>query len=163
MSILLLNPRKKRKPVSIIPYNSTTWAGWVKSLCTSDSTGMLITANGSAWADFYIPTNAKVNTSYGLLYNVVSTTITLGIGTMNGEAFVGGTIPNVVGNNKIVISSSATITTNRFGMGLMSQSEPSGNTIKINNIRLYELPVGTLIAWNFNNLLGDQLNSKYPF
>jgi hypothetical protein len=72
-----------------------------------------------------------------------------------------GVFSSILGNNKIVITSSVTILHNV--LSIYCQPDTAGNKIKLKSIRLFVLSVGSQIALDFANLTADQLNIKYPF
>lgn len=149
--------------VSEVPYNSTTWAEWTKSSgVVGDSSGLEITASNPSYQTTTLPTNCKVSTKYGVLYNVVSNTF---INTLitTGGAFSYVAIPSGLGNNKVILTSIASITSNYFGVQNGVNTEPTGNKIKLKDIRLFELPTGSQIETDFNTLTADQITAKYMF
>lgn len=149
---------------SEVPYNPSTWAEWTKDGgATADSTGAVFTSTGAGVVGIEMPTAIKTSTKYGVLYNIVSTNINgdLGIG---GGARIGrlGIGTKNLGNNKIFGTSLATITNNSMIIYIDSGST-AGTSIKIKDISIFELPTGSQIEADFNNLTADQLAAKYTF
>lgn len=147
-----------------LQYTPSTWAEWSKNSGGAfDSTGASITADGSTWQNIWLlNTQFKTSTKYGLLYNVVSNTLTQPFDIGSGvTAFTDTSISKTVGNNKFVVTSQSSITTNECLFHIMN-TEPAGNSIKIKDIRVFELPPGSQIETDFNTLTADQLASKYP-
>ena len=149
---------------SEVPYNPNTWDGWGRSSqVTYDSTGVTLTTNGVDWIQAPFSTNAKPSTKYGILYNIVSRTSPTGImlGGVAGYAFVGTTLTNNNGNNKAIMTTPSTITHNVI---IFQATRTENNTnVKLSGIRLFELPAGSQIEADFNNLTADELNAKYTF
>jgi hypothetical protein len=145
-------------------YNRDTWAEWTKDTdVVGDSTGLEFVANGINWRSAKINTNLKPSTKYGVLYNVVSSSITSMFAVMAYGAFQYTVIPKTVGNQKAIITSNSSITTNAFGLQITLNTEPAGNKIKIRDIRMFELPAGSEIDSDFTNLTADELAQKYPY
>jgi hypothetical protein len=157
---------KRKKPRNLLAYTPSTWTEWNKDVgVVGNSTGLEFTADGVNYIDATLSTNAKTSTKYGILYNIVSTTLTGNFSVSSGagiEAFVGGSLPKTVGNNKTTMNTNASITNNRFHL-FTGIAEPIGNKIKIKDIRIFELPTGSQIDSDFTNRTADELNTKYPF
>lgn len=145
-------------------YNRDTWAEWSKTAgVVGDSTGLEFTANGATPVSAeLLNTKFKPSTKYGILYNVVSNTFASDFGT-DGSVFGYVILPKTVGNNKLVRTSIASISTNKMFLYNQLNTEPAGNKIKIKDIRLFELPTGSEIESDFNTLTADQLAVKYPY
>jgi hypothetical protein len=149
---------------SEVPYTPATWAEWtLDNGATVDSTGTTFTSNGVNVIGIEMNTSVKASTKYGILYNVVSSTIngTLGFGS-NSRAGDLGSGPKVVGNNKLVGTTLATIVSNSI-IVYISASSTSGTSIKLKDFRIFELPTGSTIEADFTNLTADQLAAKYTF
>lgn len=147
-------------------YTASTWAEWAKSNAAGDATGLELTSPGSGISAYaYLATNLKPSTNYLILYTVVSNTMTSAcyIGnTGSGHVFPTTNLPKTVGAQKIVATSQASFTLNRAQLSNTS-SETAGNKLKIKEIRIFELPVGSQIESDATNLTADQLNAKYPY
>lgn len=106
----------------------------------------------------------KNSTKYGLLFNMVTNTVSgSNFWFDNNNYLLGGktwSSLDGVGNKKHVFTT-GTITNNSVQFTLNPQAV--GNTAKISDIRIYELPTGSQIESDFNTLTADQLNTKYPF
>lgn len=154
---------------SEIPYNPTTWAEWVlvsgDSTTTMDSTGLTMTAVNGTFVRIERQSLAfKVSTKYGVIYDVVSSNLTgnYGIATSGGLTASDVNFSKTVGKNKTVFTTYSTISANNFRL-FVNLSETTGNSIKLKDIRIYELPAGSQIETDFETLTADQLNEKYPF
>lgn len=151
-------------------YNPNTWAEWVVPTedipnITKDSTGITFTSPNNEVIYAALSANIKVSTKYGFLFNVVSVNaptcpILFGGGSEGSKQFAGTSIPKVVGNNKLIVTSYANLGKNTYIQ--MSPGSP-GETVKLKDIRVYELPAGSQIETDFNTLTADQLAVKYPF
>jgi hypothetical protein len=148
-----------------LQYNLTTYAGWsLDTGIVADSSGinLTVTSAGNYKLDIEMHnTQFKANTKYGILLNVVTnnTGSTIGMtsyltGAMETVAGV-----NVTGNVKKLITTRTSITTNEFD--LVSNYMSIGTTIKVKDIRAFELPIGSRIESDFNNLTADELNAIY--
>jgi hypothetical protein len=149
---------------NLLKYNPNTWAEWTKDAgVVGDSTGLEFTANGIDYIDAVINTQLKPSTKYGILYNVKSTNMTTDMKTStetNTLPFdVLGIPTRTVGNKKIIATTLASFTTNRFHIFVVP-TEIAGNKAKIVDIRIFELPVGSSIEADFTNLTADQLYKK---
>lgn len=153
---------------SEVPYNPTTWNEWTGSKTSgavADSTGVTITGDG-AIAQFFTSsvTNIKASTNYGILFNVPNSNIVnrLYFGTVAySEPFAGRSLSPVVGNNKVIFASQASFGANQIKLYL--PIEAVGKSIKLKDIRIFELPTGSQIEADFTNLTADQLSAKYTF
>lgn len=150
---------------SEVPYTPETWAEWVKTDVAGDSTGIEFVSNGVNPRLIRFATQLKSNTKYLLLYNVISSTITQNFrfGYNASTAFVAGTIPKAVGNQKQLLPTLNPIIDNRIELAIMHVTEPSGNSIKIEDFRIFEVPVGSQIESDANTKTADELNILYPF
>ena len=130
-------------------YNNTTWNEWNKpSGVIGDLTGLTITANGSTIVVTTTNTKLKANTNYGVIYNVVSKNNLTVLKIIQDAITFNSSIGNTVGNQKAVGTSVSNIVNNRFGFWLES-TQPNGWNIKIKDIRVFELPVGSIIEADF--------------
>jgi hypothetical protein len=147
-----------------LTYNKNTYAEWLVSspqITVKDTTGIELTSDNATFPNVSIPTNLVTSTKYGLLYTVVSCTLTDKF-ILDGKCFNYQQLPKLIGNNKSIQTSNSTITNNKFGVQLYN-IEPIGNKIKFKEFRVYGLPVGSQIEADFINLTADQLIVKYPF
>jgi hypothetical protein len=153
------------KPINMLVYTPSTWAEWEKPAgVVGDSTGLEWTSNSSAWQECKLPTNIKTSTKYGFLYSVVSTTFATDLTSDVSFAFPTTPFPTTTtGNKKVVMTSKATITTNKLTIRKSLLAETSGNKVKIKDLRLFELPTGSQIESDFTNLTADQLTAIYPY
>lgn len=147
------------------PYNTTTWAEWVAGSVplTKSATGLEFTGDGVNYPTAYINTSLKTSTKYLILLNIVSnnTNTNLSISTyLTGNSTYLAN-PNVTGNIKSIITTQATIATNRLRFEVNIPA--NGLKMKIKDVRVFELPVGSKIEADANALTADQLNAKYPF
>ncbi|HOO24905.1 MAG TPA: hypothetical protein PLR95_07515, partial [Paludibacteraceae bacterium] len=148
---------------SEVPYTPTTWAEWTKSAnVTADSTGIEFTFTNGQEQFVICSGNFKASTKYGLLYNVVSSTMEKDLYLSNYGAFTTAVLPKIVGNNKLVKTSVSSITTNALRL-VNALTETTGAKLKFKDFRVYELPTGSQIEADFETLTADQLNEKYPF
>lgn len=136
------------------PYTPTTWAEVTISGIgnSKDTTGVLISeANVLVlWG------NTVVGKKYGFLYNVVSKAG--GASLNNSDTFTWAVLPSAIGNNKVSISATATGTFKMYRPAAVA-----GDSIKLKDIRIFELPAGSQIEADFTNLTADQLAAKYTF
>lgn len=150
-------------------YNATTWAEWTKSSgVVGDASGLEFTADGSATKTANLPnTGFKPSTKYGILYYVVNNTVSAGGFGFDANVFNYATLTQTVGNNKKVLTSNASIPTNRCYLYTQVPTEPNGNKIKIKDIRIFELPPNSEIEADFTNATTqpqiDALCAKYPW
>jgi hypothetical protein len=151
---------------SEIPYNPTTWAEWTKTglVISSDINGLL--ANTSATANFIarINTTFKANTKYGVIIDYLENTTTtkylIALSNLTGS-YLTLSSPGVLGKHKLTFTTQAVISENHFD--LFFSAVGLDGSIKIKDIRIYELPTGSQIEADFTNLTADQLAIKYPF
>jgi hypothetical protein len=147
---------------SEVQYNPETWEEWTGGYGTivTDVSGITL-GNGSASAAKYYNASFKTSTKYGFLYNVVSLQNTNRIILAGGGVnYPFGNLNPVctVGNNKYIAETQSSFVTNQLILGV------SGNGIvKVKDIRVFELPTGSQIESDFNNLTADQLAEKYRF
>lgn len=144
-------------------YTPSTWAEWIVNGATVDSTGITLTAVNGSTVSAYANTVLKPNTKYGALFNIASLSGTdgnFGVGSAS-RAFPAITLARVTGNVKTTGTTSSSITNNSF-IFWMDSSNTTGNIVKINDIRLYELPTGSEIESDFINKSADELALKYP-
>ena len=145
-------------------YNNATWAEWIKtSGCTGNSTGLSFDASVQG-ASCYISADFKPSTKYGVLLNIPENTLASGsIGLYENLASTPipvGVPYNSIGNLKQSITSASTVTSSRLLFGV---NVTSTGTIKLRDIRVFELPHGSTIESDFTNLTADQLAVKYPY
>ena len=147
---------------SEVPYNPTTWEEWVNYSGTiiKDATGITF-GDGVNISTVIKDTNIKPSTKYGYLFNVVSlqggSRVILAGG---GIAYPFGNVSpyHQLGNNKHIVTSQSSFTTNKLIIGTSSPT-----VLKLKDIRLYELPSGSQIESDFETLSADELAIKYPF
>lgn len=160
LSLNRSNARKLFK--NMAKYNPVTWVEWTKVGVVANSAGIEFTAVGNSSGSIKLTgTTFKISTKYGFIYNVVNNTMTGNVG-LDGSVFSYNMLPKVVGNNKLVVTSNGTITTNQLYIYNQLTTETEGHTIKFKNFRVFELTPGSQIESNFTNLTADQLNAKYP-
>jgi hypothetical protein len=150
---------------SLVAYTPSTWAEWTKDTgVIGDSTGLEWTADGTNFKNGMINATLKSTTKYGVLYNVVSSTLVgnMTMRTWSGNQLVGQSISKTIGNNKLTFTTPSGMTDDKIGFYSIN-TEPSGNKIKLKDIRVFELPVGSQIESDFNTLTVDQLAAKYLF
>lgn len=151
---------------SEVPYTPSTWAEWTKDVgVVGDATGLQITSDGTNYIDAKAPMTYKVSTKYGILYSVVASNLTQNLILRTGpvgNAFAPVFLSKSLGNNKSVLTTNAVLTDNVFWI-YVGTTEPSGNAIKLKDIRIFELPAGSQIETDFNTLTADQLAAKYTF
>lgn len=146
---------------SEVPYTPSTWAEW-STACSRDSTGITMVADGTNWIQATLNCTFKISTKYGLLCNVITNTLSVdNLMSMASPFWYQSLVTKgVTGYVKSILTSSATAT--NFGMQVRS-NETAGNTIKLKDFRIFELPAGSQIEADFTNLTADQLASKYTF
>ena len=152
---------------NMLVYTASSWVEWTyNALVTAGAAGMEFTI-GDAWCSATIPAGLSVNTNYGILYEIVSNSLsTLGLMT-NSDLFTSAwfklvDVSQAAGYHKLTKTSKSSITTNVFRI-LQSGSGSDGTKAKIKDIRIFELPVGSQIATDFANDTAATLNTKYPF
>jgi hypothetical protein len=152
------------KPENMLVYNPTTWAEWTKTAgVVGDATGLEFSELVGSYRKASLTGAFKPNTAYGLLFNVVSSDVTcIFFVSRTGTAFNVRALDTLTGHQSHIITTKSVIDSNRFMIEL-GEGTTSNNTIKIENIRLFELPTGSEIEADFANLTADQLNAKYPF
>ena len=152
------------KPENMLVYNPTTWAEWTKTAgVVGDATGLEFSELVGAYRKASLTGAFKPNTAYGLLFNVVSSDTTgIFYVSQSNTAFNARGLSTLTGHQSHIITTKSVIDSNIFMIELAGGST-TGNTIKIENIRLFELPAGSEIEADFANLTADQLNAKYPF
>ncbi|MDD3039748.1 hypothetical protein [Bacteroides sp.] len=148
---------------SEVPYTPSTWEEWSNNsgTYTFASSGVTFYDDGVTFSAIKMTTAIKPSAKYGLLYNVVSNTATGDLIVSGSGAFSSAAAPKTVGNNKLILNSKATITTNTFIFGLFYKM--AGNSITVKDIRVFELPTGSQIEADFTNLTADELSAKYTF
>lgn len=150
-------------------YNRTTWAEWTKTASVvGDGTGLTLTAT-TPWETATRLTAFKPSTKYGILYDVVATTLISDVfkifGGGAGHSFPTLWIaPRTVGKQK-VINTTNSIVAISFNNDLLIclTSSTITDSIKIKDIRIFELPTGSQIETDFTNLTADQLAVRYPY
>jgi hypothetical protein len=149
---------------SEIPYNPDTWDGWSgNSAVLKDTSGLEFVATGTGNVTQAIALNVKHLTKYAIIYEVVSSTI-LGDLTSSGNGGkqpFGLTMSKNIGFNKIIHITNDTFDTNTFTIYIGPNI--AGQSIKLKDIRIFELPTGSQIEADFTNLTADELAEKYPF
>lgn len=153
-------------PITQVKYNPLDWAQWnIPAVgVTRDNTGLELTADSSIARYSYILSSFKPSTKYGLLYNVVNSNINGNLSIdLNYWVFdANGNLGKTVGNQKFVATSKSSITGNNALYVAVSTNNTAGLKIKLKDIRVFELPVGSQIESDFTNLTADQLNTLYP-
>jgi len=148
-----------------VSYNPETWAEWTtRNNVTFDSTGATITVYDT-YSSLGIKTSFKPSTKYLLILDVITNDLTTNIINDNSYVFPDGTVivtPGQTGIAKAVMTTKETITKNSFHLKRAS-NETTPRTIKLKDIRVYELPSGSQIEADATNLTADELNAKYPF
>jgi hypothetical protein len=148
---------------NLTPYSPKTWVEWSKSGVIGDTTGLEFTANGTTSSGAQLSgTSFKPSTKYVILYSVVSNTMTGNFG-LDGSVFGYTALTKTVGNNKVVVTSAASITVNKFYLYTQLPTEILGHKIKIKDLRVLEVPVGSQIEADVNAYNADQLNILYPW
>ena len=155
-----------------VPYIESTWAEWalasnvpVNGNPTVNNNNLTFTVSAGTTNGYcrvgMSNTNIKPSTEYGVLVNVPINTINT-VFKLEGQISNSDTIipSNATGNSKAIFTTLANIKSNVFGM--YCWNAVTGGVIKMNSIRVFELPVGSLIEYDFTNLSADQLNLKYP-
>ena len=151
---------------SEVPYTPSTWAEWTKYNAIGDSTGITFSlSNTTGSIQTPSPITLKPNTKYGLLFNIIENSMT--------ASFYGKVAGTVVPSNATLVSNNGEVGNKRFVVTLpgtlsdvnlkVASNYTGSGTLKIKDIRLYELPTGSQIEADFTNLTADQLAIKYPF
>lgn len=139
-------------------YNTSNWSEWSKGAgVTADLSGIKFTHDGATNITASIAVNFKANTKYGILMHIVERTDT----NKNLEIKLGtSTIANIsdIGDIKVRFD----ITTPINILSVTAGSGASGELIKLKDVRVFEIPPGTVIESDFNNLTAEELNLKYP-
>jgi len=151
---------KQTTVTNLLMYNHSTYEEWWSTNGVCDSTGINLLGNAD-WVDAFMTTTLAVSTKYGILYNVVSSALSNNLYLNSTSAFPFAILSKTVGNQKIVVTSNATILSNKIDFGIYN-TETSINQININNIRVYLLPKGSQVEYDFANLTSNQLDAKYP-
>lgn len=147
--------------INLASYNPITWAEWeLDSGVEGNSAGLEFTASGSA-IGANLPMTLTPGINYGILYEVVSSTISGYFGVSNNSAFASANLPKVSGANKAVLTAKSTITDELLRIYIGSENVEGQIIIK--NIRVFELLEGSDIANDFDSLSASALDSKYPF
>lgn len=148
-----------------IPYMASTWIEWSRSVgVDANSSGLKLTSNGSAYIISMISANFKAITKYGIMFNVVSNSLTKGF-TIDPNVYIGAgkAYTAMSGNQKQIFTSRSTIAINKFKVTTNSAEEVAGLFVLLKNIQIFELPTGSQIEADFANLTADQLAIKYQF
>lgn len=136
--------------------NSTDGWNYINDVTYIDNQ---ITLNGYAAAASLHRHDLKINTNYGLLLdrevNVLTHNLLLVIIDQPTKIIASPT--GVEGPYKTIIQSGSGLDRIR-----LATTQPETGYIVLKDIRLFELPEGTLIAEDFNNLSAEELNLKYP-
>lgn len=145
-------------PINEIAYDPATWAEWTKNgVDSADFTGLVL---NSVDGMLRMNTNFEASTQYGLLYEVIENATTSTYYTQLGSNHAGTGFKQNVGFQKVMTTTPAIIGENRFRIGRNAQI---AGYIKFRNVRLFKLPVGSKIEWDFTNLEAVELNMLYPF
>jgi hypothetical protein len=151
------------RPRNELVYNPVTWDNWTSNgTVTKDATGIEVTAVNGSTIYIQINTAAKNSTKYGILYEVVSKTLDsyiYGSASITSSSFPAD---SVIGPNKAVITTRDAIVNNYLRIST-SDACTTGTKIKFKDFRMFELPPGSQVEWDFENLTASQLNLKYPF
>jgi hypothetical protein len=149
---------------SEVPYTPSTWAEWgfvpYTGSYTADSTGATLIGGSGRGPVMMKSATVKASTKYGFLYNVVSSTLAAGSFFGTSTEFNWATLPKVVGNNSGVRTS---VAAGGSSFNLYNQTDSDTGSIKLKDIRVFELPAGSAIEADFTNLTADQLAAKYTF
>lgn len=145
-------------------YNPETWAGWTKTSGITIENGTLIFDLSISPLYISLGANFKPGTKYLIILDVAENGSTAGsiqlqdylTGVYNSMIAVGN-----IGYVKRIITTQASITNNTFRLTRSGAS--AGTTVTINKIWAYELPAGSQIEVDANNLTADELALKYPY
>lgn len=144
-------------------YNRDTWAEWTKSSgVVGNASGLILTATNGVAVRADLSTQLKNNTKYGLIYNIVLSDLS---SLFIFEGYYTGSqtfLSKNVGSNIHVFTTQSTIISNKFRIQT-GINNTTGTTIKIKDIRIFELPAGSQIETDFTNLTADQLAARYPY
>lgn len=149
---------------SEVPYTPATWAEWTGVGLSKDTTGITLVADAVNPIFMEMAWVAKPSTKYGILYNIVSSSLSantlIGISSMSafGNYYI---TPQSAGNNKFIQSTPSTISLNMYRLAVLPQT--TGQSVKLKDIRVFELPTGSQIEADFASLTADQLSAKYTF
>jgi len=145
-----------------LSYNPTTFAEWVGAI-TKDATGIELTANGAEYCFATLPLLVPLKSfmKYGLLFNVVSSTLSFPLFAPAGITTFGNYAPLTknVGNYKTTVLSNV-VNVPAFSF-VVQNVESAGNKIKIKDVRVFELFPGSQLEQDFMYLSADELNAKY--
>lgn len=148
-------------------YTPATWAEWEgigASSGTSVVDNYLVIENAVTNANLRLNCNFKPNTRYGMLIHIR-------FNTREGHTFVYYQRADYPFENDFRIPAYATgnfkhvsATKAEFSMNMMYIfAGRSAGKIELGKYRVFELPAGSQIEWDFENLGADQLDAKYPF
>jgi len=142
-------------------YNPQTLAEWTKTGVTGDSTGLLFDVTQTTTTAQLTGLGLKINTKYGILYNIPLNTANQGMYGILGDITFASNAVSVgeIGNKKVTVTTGASISNNRL---FFNKNNVGTGSIKIVNFRVFELPTGSQIEADFTNLTADQLAVKYP-
>lgn len=147
-------------------YTPSTWVEWATSNATGYPSGMMITFKSGTYASATKVTSLKPSTKYLLLFNVAANNLSTQklylSNTLTGSYVIAVSPGDPIGNVKLILTTQATITTNSLMLSSLVLGD-EGLTIQINNIRIIELPIGSMLLQDATNMSADQLNTKYPF
>lgn len=154
-----IQPELAPPPEDLLTHTPGVWREW--SLINSVVESEVLKFNGASSSATYATSKIKINTKYGILFEIVENKITSKMRipprvSVKYEDLIVPTTP--VGGFKHVLTSGATKPT---GFEFQTPGAESG-TLKIKNIRMFELPPSSQIEQDFENLTADALNAKYP-
>lgn len=155
---------KKIRLKNEIIYNPSIWSDWSKTNAAGDSTGISFSMVSGQNSKITIGTNFKTTTKYGLLFKIVSNT--MATNSMYAMFCANVTIPTAIaasetGNKKFMVTTLGTIPWNMFQID--TNSSGGTGSVKIKDIRVFELPPGSQQETDFTNMTANQLEAKYPF
>ena len=150
-------------------YTPATWAEWSgigASFGTSVVDNYLVVENEDATsaANLLLDCNFKPNTKYGMLIHIR-------FNTRGANTFVSVKADDYPFENRFRIPAYETgnfkhvsATKAEFSMNMMYiWVGISAGKVELGKYRVFELPAGSQIEWDFENLGADQLDAKYPF
>lgn len=147
-------------------YTPATWAEWsgIGTSGTSVVDNYLVAENKDAASTHFLDCNFKPNTKYGMLIHIrfntrtINTIVSVAADDYPFEDYF--RIPAYeTGNFKHVSTTKAEFSRNMMYMWLNIDA----GKVELGKYRVFELPAGSQIEWDFENLGADQLDAKYPF
>lgn len=148
-------------------YTAATWAEWIyhSGDMAYGVAGAEHTFSDVSSSYNYLPANFEASKKYLILLNIVSNN--LSTKSLVLRDYLTGTYPTVatpgqIGNVKLVITTQATISTNRLGF-TQSAFGDLGLKVKYKDIRVIELVPGSQLETDANTLTADQLAANIPY